>query len=594
MKTLKTTLGTLSLVALSVSTALAASFPGGQPITATELTMDNPPLPAAPPAYSYNPASQTSNISHEEYARFAWRQFIHFNSPTRKNGTNTAGKSPINRGVQDSSRGFVDSGDTHFYSNGKNMSNNFSSNILLWESFAHRVELFPNNGVAQTSGIENLTPNYKFTNKAANNTTLTVDPTQARFNNLDENSQIGLDYIYFPKNGSKPNDNPINDDIILFQAKVNDVEYTHVANNSGSTAPPSFELPPMSGNPGESVEIKAAWRYAGTSSGIDTSRYHIAEANYYTEDSSGVAKVHTATFALVGLHIIRKMENYDTFVYSTFEHVDNLRKNGGTGADTGVYFYTTYDELSYNAPPATPVTPDQSAHSNGYQPNAIVNNGATRSSVLLPKQGAVTKSNNYPFISGGPYTIPVNGAGPIKVAEDGSKTLAVSNVNREVHTTMHNSGQFNNSVWQYYTLKGIQPVPTDEDTSIAGKDNPLTQDFYLANNVIESSRPGVQLFKGGFNLTGNTFYNHREQGNIFNIPDHTGKNMGGCMGCHGNATYMNKTNNAGKGTKTSIFSFLINEARLGGGNRFEADVINETNIQDVTSASARPYLKSSK
>ena len=56
---------------LATGNADAPSFPGGVAITAADLTASPPQLPAAPPKYD-----PTNPISHQEYARFAWREFI--------------------------------------------------------------------------------------------------------------------------------------------------------------------------------------------------------------------------------------------------------------------------------------------------------------------------------------------------------------------------------------------------------------------------------------------------------------------------------------------------------------------------------------
>ena len=61
-------------------------------------------------------------------------------------------------------------------------------------------------------------------------------------------------------------------------------------------------------------------------------------------------------------------------------------------------------------------------------------------------------------------------------------------VNNQALAAMKGIPGFNgNFVWQYYKLVGVQAVPTNDDT---------TPDFYLANIVVESSQPGIQLFRG--------------------------------------------------------------------------------------------------
>ncbi|GAB4185735.1 MAG: hypothetical protein Tsb002_09750 [Wenzhouxiangellaceae bacterium] len=558
-------LGAMVLIAclLSLSTASAdPNFPGGEPITVADLTT-TPTLPAAPPAY--NPKDP---ITHTEFARFAWRQFIFLNSPSKPNGNNTPGKTTVVRGVVDPTRSFASSGPSNFYQSGKTSTDNFSSNILVWESYAHRSELFPNQSTPR-GDFQSLNPQYVFSN-------ITVPSTQARFNNLDENSQIGQNKIFFPKNGNTPSTNPYDDYEILFEAKVNQTEYDYVKSLNG-TAPNNFNLPPNQGSSDETIEIKAAWRVM-TNELIQSGRYHTAEALYYLKDEeSGEVTEHVGTFGLVGLHIIRKMANYEAFVFTTFEHVDNLTTPEGN--PTGVYFFTLYNQLDYQ-------------NTVSGNPEVIINNGVNHIQYPLPKEGAVTAANGYDFIPGN-FNIPgTDTAGPIKVIQPPTITKAVVDVNNEVKNTMTRSGQFNNSVWQYYELKGVQPLPVDEDRSITGPDNPLTQDFFLANNVIESSQPGIQLFKGGAPGPVNGVLPNPRSGsgavNIQNVPGLPASAndivMGGCMGCHGQAKYPTGESNQ----QRSIFSFLITQDNLLGNGGFEADELNESDSELLTKS--RMYM----
>lgn len=525
-----------------------ASFPGGAPITAADLTAAPAVLPSAPPAYDPN-----HPIPREEFARFAWRQFIYFNSPAKKNGTIARGKTPVERGSIDPSRSFAASGDPSFYQSGQSPESNFSSNVLLWQTFAHRSELFPA-GSAPKGDFPSLDPTYVFQN-------VTVDPTQARFNNLDENNQIGQNQIFFPKNPPTPSADPKDDYIILFEAKVNQVEYDFVKDNY-RTPGDITELPPTKGYPGESVEVKSAWREMPPEM-VQSGRYHTAEAVYYTKDGDKTVP-QVRTFGLVGLHILRKMENYPAFVYTTFEQVDSLTTPDQQ--DTGLYLVTLYNEMLYD--PAIPA------------PEAIANAGPTRTQIPLPRAGAVDAAHGYNIIPG-TYNLPsAKDAGPIKVTRPSVGTLAVRRINDEVMAAMAKTPGFENSVWKYYRLTGIQVLPTNEDTTTAGPANPLTEDFYLANIVIESSQPGVQLFKGGVKDPGqrgalaNQLINQRQLANIIKVPGLTDASgtvlggseklvMGGCMGCHGNARLP-------RGSGPSLFNFLISSETLGGSG-FGAD-----------------------
>ncbi|MCG7551764.1 MULTISPECIES: hypothetical protein [Pseudoalteromonas] len=563
----------ITTILISQQAYAKADFPGGMPITATDLTQIPVQLPIAPPKYDpENP------IEHKEFARFAWRQFIYLNAPAKQNGLSGSGVSPVVRGTVSDNQGFIFSGKPNFYRSGKTSTSNLSKHVTVWESYAHRSELFPKQSTPK-GDFQTLAPQYFFKNA-------TVTTHQARFNNLDENSQIGQNKIFFPANGSTPAENPYDDHEVLFQAKVNQVEYDYIKSLKGK-APNDFNLPPNElpnfANK-ETIEIKAAWRELSQTM-IDSGRYHTAEALYYrchlmVGDECEQASATSGTFGLVGLHIIRKMKHYEAFIYTTFEHVDNLVKADGS-SPSGLYFITNYNQLDYGDKKG-----DQA------KPHAVINNGVNRILVPLPTEGEVKADHGYDFIPG-KFTLPSEyNRGPIKVEQPPTITKAVVEVNKEVHQAMKESGKFGDSVWQYYRLKGVQPLPTNEDTGLTSPEKPLTQDYFLANNIIESSQSGLQLFKGRApaiidNTLANNkapcpnapigskcLLNQRELPNITNVPELSNHFvMGGCMGCHGRATYTTSNN---KDKPRSIFSFLISEKNLTGQGGFNADALDES------------------
>jgi hypothetical protein len=90
-------------------------------------------------------------------------------------------------------------------------------------------------------------------------------------------------------------------------------------------------------------------------------------------------------------------------------------------------------------------------------------------------------------------------------------------------------------VWQYYKLKGVQGIPTNKEGA---------KDFYLANISVESSQPGIQLFRGGVAIdheaTPMTLTNNVNRANVQDPKqDDQVFAVGGCMGCHGVAQTRN-------------------------------------------------------
>ena len=140
--------------------------------------------------------------------------------------------------------------------------------------------------------------------------------------------------------------------------------------------------------------------------------------------------------------------------------------------------------------------------------------------VQLPL-GPVSGLPGVKALPGNMYAVPV--APPVKTAPE------VDEVNgRALEAMRALSGFSPNFVWQYYHLVGVQAVPTNDETS---------EDFYLANIVVESSQPGIQLFRGFPPIDSKTLLltNNRNQVNLL---DHSVSppgmtSGGGCQGCHG-------------------------------------------------------------
>lgn len=511
----------ISIVMLLMSNMLVAhgaSFPAGAPITAADLKQTSPQLPDAPPAavVTTNGNNTTIDPNHTELANFAWRQFIALSAPAKT-------PLPAGRGTVGSGS-FITSGAPGWFQKDP------SDNLTVWETYAHRTEMFPYEELAQPWGS---TPKYVF-----NPAVKFGNGVNISYNNLDETSQIAQNFIFFPKTPGKISDPYYEDYQILFEAKVNQAEYDYVRSlrsSVGDSLPlSSVQLPPNSTSSDDSIEVKVAWRKLGA--GEDSSRYHTSEVLYYEGDEDDLTPVN-AIYALVGLHIIRKAEGYPNFIFTSFEHVDNLVTPKTTteldpsGPPTGLYYVTAYNEIEYDST------------GQAYTPTAYVYGSQDAGYGAKPPADTVTPVK---LQTSGPLAAPTNGvnapmAGPFPVVQPTTYTQQVIAVNNSVRQLINTTDS--SSVWQYYQLKGVQYVPADEISSTNVSDAQAL-DFYLANNVIESSRPGVQLFKGGFSLGATTNKQRsiqlpRENGQGFpytpNVNIGAGTTSGGCLGCHGQA-----------------------------------------------------------
>lgn len=131
--------------------------------------------------------------------------------------------------------------------------------------------------------------------------------------------------------------------------------------------------------------LKGAWKQLSPSE-IDGKRFYTTQAKVYDQL---VDSCRTVTLGLVGLHIAQKLDSFQQWVWSTFEHVDNVPEPG----DPAVKKY------SFNNGTPNPPTP------NGYanKPDSF---DAVPTSERKPVQ--VTRYNKVPTKPSGSSTVEIN------------------------------------------------------------------------------------------------------------------------------------------------------------------------------------------
>lgn len=497
------------------------------------------------------PEDLVSGADHSQFANYAWRLFIAAMQNTT--ATLTDGSS---RGTPSASTSFIDSG----------KSPGFSS-PLVFESLYGRTEAYPFYTGSKPASPVGQPPLYYTYYENDGQQPLTIKNGPYVF--LDETNQIGQNFLYYRK--SNDPDFPV-----LFMAKSNQTGTEYVR---GVTTAPSSSKPIFF--PNDSMEMKTAWRRVSDIKNSDPNKYHQAKAIYYSADESGNVTQQTDVFALIAIHIIQKTANYQQYIFSTFEHVDSVTLDGETIVDPA--YQLAYDTLAYGISGGG--NPPYTATVHGaYSMNVPGLSGGTDANVVydLPAPGA---TNLGPF-SGNYQT----------VVQPQTITTAVNDVNDSVYGLIRNIDD--SSIWANYRLKGVQGHPTSDQT---------TEDYYLANIVVESSQPGIQLFTGtlvyggvpvcepgeipptdnkcpsgtSLTLTNNrtadsTFADNGPDANVsiatstsLPAPKYT---MGGCMGCHGAAQQGGKD-----------FSFLASGVV---GNGKELDSVPEA---DLSAAAAQAH-----
>lgn len=207
------------------------------------------------------------------------------------------------------------------------------------------------------------------------------------------------------------------------------------------------------------IEIKAAWMEVPNPSDARWRRYKLSRA-VLMDTQTG--KPRTATVALVGMHILHKMDSQPTWFWATFEHVDNLP--GSPRAQPPYNFYN---------PNCTPKTVSVSP--------ACAADGSSTSVTV-----GCTPNTPPPYYlcQGGP------GPSPIQV----TRLTALDAVNTiPVNDTMQAAiaRYFPNSVWQNYQLINsmwsTSPYPNPvKPVTIPAKLKSMTPSTPLANSTLET------------------------------------------------------------------------------------------------------------
>lgn len=484
--------------------------------------------------YPY-PTDLVANSNSTQQANYAWRLFI-----ASMQNTTASLQNGSSRGTASSSTNFIDSGKVNLF-----------GNPLVFESLYHRTEAFPYYASASQKPPPPIgqVPTYYTYYEDANENKVAFTVKGQQYVNLDETNQISQNFLYY-QNSNDP------DFPVLFMAKVNAIETNYVWDKSAPSSSDSFQFP------NNVLEVKSAWRRVQDIKNSKPSDYHLAQATYYVTNAQGVPHAVTEVFALIAIHIIQKTANYQQFIFSTFEHVDATTRDGN-GVITDPAYKTTYDQLAYDT---------------------------TASGYAATAKGAYTINEaNQPPSSNTNTTYQLPKAGPISqdfttVVQPRTITSEVNDVNNSVASLITNLDS--TSVWANYRLKGVQATLTNDQTH---------SDYYLANIVVESSQPGIQLFtgtlvNGGVPVNGLLTNNRSVDGSYSDFGPYANVSVGvtegnpvpaakytigGCQGCHGAAQQLGRD-----------FSFLANGV-AGKGKELDSVAASALNSQDVAAHNAR-------
>lgn len=355
-------------------------------------------------------------------------------------------------------------------------------------------------------------------------------------NYLDETDEIGLAVLW--EGGlTAASGWPTETNLVRYQVKFNQDHYAYVrdqnywnpdrlaqavnteidsGNGIGVVLPSGSNATLETG----SILTKSAWKKL-TDAEIKSAEYYTQTALVYlgqppanptTTQLSDVCYLYDV-YGLIGLHIIRRTKTLPYLLFSTFQFKRNY-PNKFTYANT-VGTGGTPVKVSSTLPNGHGI-----AYKNPADPQPVYDANYTNP------------------VTGTHVTTPVPYAADRLIAPQN----AVEAVNREADRLLQGT------LLENYELVGYQTVPVstaglalpggfyaqggpaDENRTVNGYYPSYFnfQEYYLANPVIETSQR-FQFFEGGFAQSGTPNIKLYGQG-----PNGT-VNMGGCMGCHGNA-----------------------------------------------------------
>ena len=504
------------------------------------------------------------NADLQEAAVFAWQEFIALNWPA-ESGT---------RDTPDTTKLF---GNSSF------------DEPLVWQTYRHKVEIYPGTGNppgfdanSPDFGYDTVPPQYIYSEGE-------IDPCEGQtpvetpaWINLDEISQIGLASMFAGKAPGEVNTNP---QLFRFLAKANKEQYVYVVDPILSlwdhTSAPSDEpywdmvdnltaVAQGNGNPSKlpgpvidfpdgMIEVKTAFREL-TEEERNSGRWYTTTVRYYEQDEEDPNKAcyREAVWGLAALHIIHKTPTAPYFIFATFEQADNLLTQDGKPVENE-------DGDIINPPMTSSSTTPALTYMDGNPPtlNIVGNQFCTDTEIgdrlyyLEEPLGGLPDAGNI-----------------CQNERDRSIPPIVVSVNQDTHNAImqyNNENGLETSPWLFYKLVNVQWRPfdvTEINNSNPNNDN-NDATFYLNNIVVETDFT-LQSFSGRlyFDTTEgsglptdlpanfNNFDPSRQTFQSILTFDDSGNlvktfNMGGCMGCHGNAQLSG-----------SDFSFILGGGRV--------------------------------
>lgn len=293
---------------------------------------------------------------------------------------------------------------------------------------------------------------------------------------LSENSKISnavqvSDFI-------EADGNPLidrNQNFVVYEVKMNAVEASFITSNNLNTkegiynyykSKGKIELPVQSNTIPGAIEIKASWRLLDATQGDDLSKYYTQNAKIFVSSEhsvSGQSFSFDCTIGLVGLHILRKTSDFDNWIWSTFEHIDNVPDNVQEAQTAQQGNWSFYNPECLNCPVNKPPT-----HVKGD---------------TLPSGDVVFRwQTKAPYASLYAKSIPGEAKGKT-FGSQVTRVYPIYHCTEQVNTIWQSKLSDLGSVFENYKLVGTQWMVPSDGTPPAVKINAPT---YLGNTTAET------------------------------------------------------------------------------------------------------------
>lgn len=481
------------------------------------------------------------NTTLTQAAEYAWNQFIALNWPA----VSQTGA----EGTRDTPNPNARFGD--------------QSGPLVWHTFRSKVELYPwttHLPPGTTVQDQKLVFNYDAAPQYFYQSTVPPCDGSAgapvAYVNLDEISQIGLNFMFngFEGNSGFPASNASDPSLIRFLAKSNrtysdyinkkgyfnhgsngsDVGYFQAVTNftnaiASNVAADTSQVVTF---PVGTIMVKSGWRLLSNAE-VASGDFHTTTVRYYERKNDEPCYYQQdAVWGMVALHIVQKTPGAPSFTFATFEYENNIKSYDGQAVEG--------PSGQMNIPPGSlggnPTNPPVS-HTDTPQQTTTTANGSFAQPANNPRLFFKNSVDGLPQAPGGNGGINVN-------YRRNQIPQAIIDVNQQAQSLINNYNSTNNiqnSPWANYKLVNIQFQPFDKSEINNSNPNRLTSTYRQANIMVETNYT-LQEFSGRQTSDGQTSDYTTEGQPVKNIHQlNLGRNayntfnMGGCMGCHGNA-----------------------------------------------------------